>query len=130
MRWLGYLWASPYTVIGLMLGWFLGGRFRVVTGVVEIEGPRVARFLEKLPVRAWALTLGHVVLGQNPVALEESREHERVHVRQFCLWGPFMGPAYLLSSIFLLLSGKDYYRENPFEKDAYRVSESSKASGR
>ena len=46
-----------------------------------------------------------------------------VHVRQFERWGPFMGPAYLLSSLYLWITGGRPYRDNPFEREAYGESE-------
>jgi hypothetical protein len=67
-----------------------------------------------------AFTLGHTVIGRSVDALEITRLHERVHVRQYERWGPLMGPAYLLCSLVLLLRGRDAYRENPFEKQAFR----------
>lgn len=113
------LWAAPYTLLGLLLGVLLGGRMQVVDGVVEIHGPGVARFLIRLPPRALAMTLGHTVLGQTLGALEQTRTHERVHVGQFERWGPLMGPAYVLASLYLACVGRDYYRDNPFEVEAF-----------
>lgn len=113
------LWAAPYTLLGLLLGVMLGGRMQVIDGVVEIHGPWVARFLIRLPPRALAMTLGHTVLGQTPEALEQTRTHERVHVGQFERWGPLMGPAYGLSSLYMYCVGRDYYRDNPFEVEAF-----------
>ena len=34
-------------------------------------------------------------------------------------WGPFLGPAYLGCSFFLWLKGRDPYRDNPFEREAF-----------
>jgi hypothetical protein len=65
------------------------------------------------------MTLGHVVLGRDLEALEVTREHERVHVRQFERWGPFMGVAYVACSAVLWCQGRDFYRDNPFEREAY-----------
>ncbi len=117
------LWASPYTLIGLaigLLGLVGGGRVRRVAGVWECHGPLVRRLLDRLPLRqVQAITLGHTVLGRDAEALEWSREHERVHVGQFERWGPLMGPAYLGCSLMLWLRGRDWYRENPFEREAY-----------
>ena len=66
-----------------------------------------------------ALTLGHTILGQTDAALDISREHEMVHVRQYERWGPLMGPAYLGCSLVLWLAGRRAYRDNPFEREAY-----------
>ena len=65
------------------------------------------------------MTLGHTILGSTAAALDISREHEMVHVRQYERWGPLFGPAYLLSSLVLWLRGKDAYRDNRFEREAY-----------
>jgi hypothetical protein len=120
---LAVIWASPYTLLGLCLGFALQGQRQFVDGVVEFHGPRIARFLNRLPVAALAITFGHVVLAQTAAGLEITRKHERVHVRQYSLWGPLMGPAYLLCSAYLWLRGKDAYRDNPFEREAFRLGE-------
>jgi hypothetical protein len=67
------------------------------------------------------MTMGHTVLGVDLRLLERTRRHERVHVRQFERWGVMMGPAYIMASCYLYLRGRDFYRENPFEIEAYRV---------
>lgn len=72
-----------------------------------------------MPIAASAMTLGHVVLGRTPAALDISREHELVHVRQYELWGPLFVPAYLACSLWLWLRGGNAYFDNPFEKEAY-----------
>ncbi len=121
IRCLAYAWASPYTLLGLAIGLALRGQVRLVAGVLEIQGPGVAWLLVRLPVRAAAMTLGHTVLGQNRRQLERTRRHERVHVAQFERWGVLMGPAYLLASLYQPLRGRHYYRDNPFEVEAYAV---------
>lgn len=117
------IWASPYSLLGILCGLIAIGRFRIHTGVIEIHGHRVAAILKRLPVAAAAITLGHVVLGQTQATLDRTRRHERVHVRQFERWGPLMGPAYLLASLIAHLRGRHYYRDNRFEVEAYRVSD-------
>ncbi len=67
-----------------------------------------------------AITLGHTILGQSDASLDNARDHEMVHVRQFERWGPLMGPAYLLASLGLWFAGRNPYRDNPFEREAYR----------
>jgi hypothetical protein len=119
-----FLWASPYTFLGLtigLLGLITGGRARVRGRIIEFHGGGVSWFLSKLPGRpyAMAITFGHTVLGQTGAALDICREHEMVHVRQYERWGPLMGPAYLLASLVLWLRGKDAYRDNPFERQAF-----------
>ena len=131
MRVLRYLWASPYTMLGCLIGaaaLSTGGAVRRVEGVWEFHSGAAARFLDCLPLpRVGALTLGHTVIGRNQQTLDETRLHERVHVRQFERWGFLMGPAYLGCSAVLWLRGRDYYRDNPFEREAYAVDDGQSA---
>jgi hypothetical protein len=90
-----------------------------------VEGPWLAWLLRRgtLPAAGVeALTLGHVVLGRDRRCLERCREHERVHVAQYERWGPLFLPAYLLSSLWLLATGRDPYRDNPFERQAFAAA--------
>jgi hypothetical protein len=119
-----YLWAGPNTAFGVVVGWMLGGSFCVEQGVIEIHGPRVAAVLNRLWLPALAITLGHCVLGQTEAGLESTRVHERVHVRQYERWGPFFIPAYLAAWAVLCCLGRDGYRENPFEIEAYKSGDS------
>ena len=121
---LAILWASPYTLLGLLLGGIglgTGGRAQVRGRVVEFYGGGVKWLLRQFfwGEGAMALTLGHTVLGQTDAALDIAREHEMVHVRQYERWGPFMGPAYLGCSLVLWLMGRRPYRDNPFERQAF-----------
>jgi hypothetical protein len=124
-RLLIYLWTFPTTCVGLLflsLAWTTRGRVRIVDGVLEISGGGVAWFLQHctlLENGARAMTLGHVVIGQSELALNETRAHERVHVRQCERWGPLFIPAYLLSSLWCKLRGRDSYYDNPFEREAF-----------
>ena len=123
---LRYLWASPTTLLGLLfvpLALITGGGATIVQGVLEVHGGAVAFFLRRctfLPGGASAMTLGHVILGRDLESLDRSRAHERIHVRQCERWGPFFIPAYLLASLFALLRGRNPYRDNSFEIEAYR----------
>jgi len=127
LRILAIIWTSPYTVIGLLIGGIgvcIGGCARIRAPVVEFYGGGVKWFLTRLPLGQFtlALTLGHTILGQTDAALDISRDHELVHVRQHERWGVFMGPAYLLSSLFIWVAGGKPYRDNPFEREAYDVA--------
>ena len=75
-----------------------------------------------LPGGATAMTLGHVVLGVDQEALDLTRTHERVHVRQCERWGPLFLPAYGLASLAAWVGGRDAYRGNRFEVEAYRIA--------
>lgn len=126
---LRYLWASPYTLLGVavgLLGLASGGGFQLRRGAVEFHGGLVRWLLKRVPGigGAAAMTLGHAILGQTRDALDITRDHEHVHVRQFERWGPLMGPAYVGCSVWLWLTGCPRpYRDNPFEVEAYDADE-------
>jgi hypothetical protein len=59
-----------------------------------------------------------VVIGRDARALELTRAHERVHVRQYELWGPLFLPAYFAAGAYALVRGRDPYFDNRFEREA------------
>lgn len=123
-----YLWALPTTCIGLLFvipAILTGGRLELIQGCLEIRGGIVAFLLRRctlMPRGASAMTLGHVILGQNALMLDMARDHEHVHVKQCERWGPFFLPAYLIASLVLWIQRRDPYMDNPFEREAYRRS--------
>lgn len=119
---LGYTWALPNTLLGacfLPLALLSGGGVRFERGAMELHGGVVKWFLRKIARGAGAMTLGHVILGQDRGCLDHTRNHEHVHVGQYMWWGPFFLPAYALSSFLCWRKGLDPYRQNRFEIPAY-----------
>lgn len=128
MNTLGYLWASPVSLVGCVVAGAAvatGGTSRVVDGALEVEGGLLTTLLPRLGVGVSpvAMTLGHVVVAVDRDTLEETRVHERVHVAQFERWGFLFPAAYLAASAVIALRGGDPYRDNPFEVEA-RAAES------
>jgi hypothetical protein len=123
------LWTFPTTAVGLLVGGLcvpLGARWQWVDGVLECHGGGVAWLLEHatlLEGGALAITFGDVVLGRSTAALDLTRRHERVHVRQAHRWGPLFIPAYLLASLIAWVQKRGAYRGNSFEREAFAVSE-------
>ena len=118
------LWASPNSLLGLLLGvtgCCFGGKVRIRGNTIEFYDGGTKWLIHRLPHGQFtlALTLGHVILGQTEAALDISRNHELVHVRQYERWGPTMLPAYFLSSVVVWVMGRRFYRDNPFEVEAY-----------
>lgn len=119
----GYLWASPNTLLGFLfapLSLVSGGGVRCERGAVEVYGGFARWFLRRLCGGASAMTLGHIILGQDRAALDWARDHEHVHVGQYVRWGPFFLPAYALSSYLCWRRGLNPYLDNRFEVEAYR----------
>jgi len=121
---LAILWAGPWTLFGLGIGGLAllsGGRVGRTGRVLEFCGGFAATYLRRFPLvrGASAVTFGHTVLARDRQALETTRTHELVHVRQYERWGPLFVPAYLFHWVRLRLTGKDPYRDNPFERQAF-----------
>jgi len=117
-------WAFPNTMLGFslgLIGLLTGGRLLVRRGVLEFCGGGVRWMLQRGSPGGFAsaITFGHTILARDETSLDLCREHEHVHVRQYERWGPFFLPAYLLCSLVLWLRGRDAYRDNPFEREAY-----------
>lgn len=123
--WLGILWASPNSLIGLALAVCSLARQGTITrrgATIEASGPLIAWVLAHLPFLRYApsaMTLGHVILARTDCDLERCRAHELVHVEQFARWGPFFLPAYGLATFLAWRRGQDPYFDNRFEREAY-----------
>ena len=123
------IWTFPNTLLGLVIGYIgvmTGGSVQKVEGCWEFYGGFVTWLLLKAPIGgggAAAMTIGHCILGQTSAALDVTRQHEHVHVRQYERWGPLFVPAYFIASAIAWLRGKDAYRDNVFEVEAYSATE-------
>lgn len=116
--WLGFVWTSPNTLLGLALGALTFQRPRLAHGLVLFDRrPRGLTWLLRT-ARRGAMTVGFVVLSATPV---EGRllAHEAHHVRQYCAWGPLFIPIYLLLAIPF------GYRRHPMEARARRAEASA-----
>jgi hypothetical protein len=113
--WLGFVWALPNTLLGLVAGLLTFQRPRIAHGLLLFDRePRgFTAFLRS--IHREAMTLGFVVVSASPVE-GSLLAHERVHVDQACRWGPFFVPAYLaLAAVY-------GYRRHPMERAAERAA--------
>jgi len=111
LRAIGFVWALPGTIIGLLLGATTLARPVIRDGVAVFNGTRGFAGLHR-KMGFSAITFGHVVVANRPLD-DAGWAHELVHVRQWETLGPLMLIAYPLAS----LGG---YRRNPFEASARR----------
>jgi hypothetical protein len=119
-----YIWASPYSFLGLLLllvALLFGATIRIVDGTLEVAGGRLNAWVSRLPhsLQLDAVTFGHVILGLDHVLLDSLRSHEQVHVRQYERWGILFIPLYLGSSLLQFLRGRHPYFANRFEREAF-----------
>ncbi len=122
------VWASPWSMLGILigtLGLVSGGGWQRRNRVLEFYGGWINPLLERVPINggAHAMTLGHTVIGSTQRDLDRARPHELVHVAQYERWGPLFVPAYLISSLYLMVRGRDPYLDNPFEREAYDATD-------
>lgn len=122
-RWLRLAWAAPASALGLAVAGValaLGATARRQQGVIEVGGGGLDVLVGALPARVAfaAITLGHVVIGQNHAVLAQLRPHEHEHVRQYERWGAMFFAVYLGSSAAQCLLGRNPYRHNRFERQA------------
>jgi len=114
----GHVWASPWTLAGVLLAQLTGCRRRRAEGILLFDG-------ERSRVWAWwsrrwgmaAITIGvlTICVGEPSPAL---LGHERRHQRQAMVLGPLYVPAYLVLCALGLLPGRHWYRDHPLERDA------------
>lgn len=119
VRPLAYAWAAPTTLVGLAAGLLTlctGGRVHCQRGALEFHGGFSRWFGQRVGFAA--MTLGHVIIGQDVHCLDACRDHEQAHVRQVERWGIAFIPAYLLASAWAWAQGRHYYLDNWFERDA------------
>ena len=120
MRFLGYLWPFPVTLVGLMLAGVArasGGTVHIRGGVVEASGGLIDQLLRggRFHSGGAAATLGHVILARDANCLARSRHHELAHVRQYERWGIFLLPAYWTIAVWLRLRGYHPYLDHLLE---------------
>jgi hypothetical protein len=122
---LGILWALPLTLLGMLLALpvlVLRGQLQLIRGptmAILVRGPFADWMLTKHPFGAMsAMALGHVIISENQGLSSRVLIHELAHVRQATRWGIFFPFAYLASSAWAAIRGRDAYWHNKFEIDA------------
>jgi hypothetical protein len=113
----------PLTLVGLVLALLAhlsGASTRWSDGVVEVVGGWLPRLFSRM--RLCAITIGHVALFGTPDDHRITRAHERIHVRQCERWGVAFPFAYVIASGIAFAHGRDPYRDNVFEREAFALA--------
>ncbi|OWW20595.1 hypothetical protein [Noviherbaspirillum denitrificans] len=119
---LGIIWASPLTAFGLLLALpviLQRGKMHVVREpgfALVARGPFADAMLSRHPFGVMnAMALGHVVIAMRDGLSPRVLVHELAHVQQAARWGIVFPFAYLASSAWAAIRGKDAYWHNRFE---------------
>jgi hypothetical protein len=125
---IGIAWAAPLTLFGLLVALpvvLCRGRLEAVRSpapALLIRGPLADFLLRHHPFGAMnAMAIGHVVVASHDGLSPRVLVHELAHVRQAARWGILFPFAYLASSLWAVLRGKDAYWHNTFEVAARRA---------
>lgn len=129
---LGYVWASPVTLLGLLyaslfwaLGWYNWGGVEEDGLVWEVDNSSIPNWL-KAYWRNWGgHAIGNVVVLKYPMEkYPELLAHELRHVEQVMRLGVFQPIVYGINLLAIRVGcpGTDPYHYNPFEVDARRVA--------
>lgn len=119
---LGIVWALPLTLVGMLLALpvlALRGHIQLVRGstvALMVRGPFADCMLGRHPFGAMsAMALGHVIITEHQGISSRVLVHELTHVRQAARWGIVFPFAYLASSAWAAIRGRDAYWHNRFE---------------
>jgi hypothetical protein len=112
---IGFFWTLPNTVLGLVLGLLTFQVPRAHGGAIVFD--RTPRGLTRLlgTMHRTAMTVGFVIVAAVPIE-GRLQLHERHHIRQYMMWGPFFIPVYLVLAIPF------GYRRHPMERAARRAA--------
>jgi hypothetical protein len=79
-----------------------------------VEDPRLALYLDHVPLKPYAQTLGRYILARETLP-DAIVRHELEHVDQWSRLGPLFLPVYGAASCLALIAGRNRYLDNVFE---------------
>ena len=79
-----------------------------------VEDPRLALYLDNVPLKPYAQTLGRYIVARETLP-DTLIRHELEHVRQWTRLGPLYLPCYGAASFLAILAGRHRYFDNIFE---------------
>ena len=129
---LGIVWAAPLTLIGglfaapILLCRGRGSLSGELTPALIVTGPLGDYLLKRHPFGVMsAMAIGHIVIVDRQCLTRQILTHELTHVRQAALWGSLFPFAYVASSLWAGLRGRDAYWHNVFEIAARKAEQHS-----
>lgn len=121
LRVLGYIWATPNTLVGCLLALYYWPRAWCISeGCIEAIPRRTMLGNPGAQTHGWLIYYRSEASRSN----KRLRVHERVHVRQGFIGGPFFMLAYAASFAWFYLKNPQAgwyqaYMQIPFERTAY-----------
>ena len=129
---LGIVWAAPLTLVGGLFAvpiLLCRGRSSLsheLTPALIVTGPLADYLLKRHPFGIMsAMAIGHIVIIDQGCLTRQILSHELTHVRQAALWGSLFPLAYVASSLWVSLRGRDAYWHNVFEIAAREAEQHS-----
>lgn len=124
LYWLGFVWALPVTLGGVLLAFLLGARplpacpwdGRAFCFYMR-RGSLAARLADRFGASAW--THGACITYRDAAISLRLEYHEQRHVTQALILGPLFPFAYGACALLALACGGHWYRDNLLEIDAY-----------
>jgi hypothetical protein len=125
----GHLWMLPNTIASAL---YLCA-FRLL-GWVEYKGTTDVAILLTVPQGTWldrkvlkgrwgGWAAGAFIVVREPYINSITLQlHEERHIKQQMIFGIFQPVLYLLSGLAMVIVGKHFYRDNPFEVDARKAA--------
>lgn len=111
---LGFLWATPLSLVGLLLAKLWGCKRDGPVWISDKPFPG--------PWRGYVgITVGWVIMLA-PRHNAMTFEHELVHVKQCLVLGPLMPLAYAVAAVWAWAGGGHWYQDNAFERQARRLA--------
>lgn len=118
--WLGWVWALPITIPGMMLGVVTGSRCAWLNGVGGVwiaSGWFRRNFFERFGVAAFCWGQSIHFRDERSVT-PGTVAHELVHFKQARIFGVLLPLAYALGSLIAVAQGGHPYRDNFLERMA------------
>ena len=116
---LGYAWALPTTLIGATVALFtLSKPYGIRDGAILCKAGGLMRWFFQTRGFGGQCLGGFVFIRADHIGKEPLLRHELVHFAQARKWGPPFLLAYGLASLWMKLTKRDAYWDNPFEVEA------------
>lgn len=119
LKTLGYIWAAPGSVIGLLATLIFFGpiKYRYNDGIFEFTTKRVTSSKYIAICFGWVVAYKHnpQLVGYDTWDVPWTQTHERWHMWSCLVFGPLMWILYPIASLYSRIVYGNWYKSNIFE---------------